>query len=151
VGDLTPLLADATRTRQIAEAERTIRFDLSSPRPVSEALATLASAPVASEAEPAAEIGAPAAEVEFRFANRSGAIFATRPFAPRSLTARWRDAAGTVVATSRADGLLPIALAPGDTATSTFTLDVPAATPAAPTRSSSCPRGSPISSSHGAP
>jgi len=142
---LAPLLSDSTRTRFVGKGDQTFRVDLMSPLPVSEALAALAATPDsgATGAERPAAIAAPAAEVEFRFANASSAIFRDPTFAPRSLTARWRDAAGTVVATSGARGLLPIGLAPGDAATATFTVAVPAAAAAGAYQVELTPDGEP--------
>lgn len=119
---LQPLLRDQRRTRLLGRADETSLYLLRSPRPVSESFALLTPA----RRTPApAEVAPPETTIEFTFTNEGAASFRHPTFEPIPLLARWHDAGGRVVATSRASGLLPIALAPGDAPTRPLELDVP--------------------------
>lgn len=123
---LAPLLADGRRVEPEGAAGDLLRFTLSSPTVVTSSLAGLVPSDAAElEPLPPARIDAPAGVVEFRFVNHGAATFRHPTFTATGLTARWHDDAGAQVGSAPARGILPFALAAGDSSNRSLELRVP--------------------------
>lgn len=125
IGKLRPLLDDATRIRRIASPTDKAVYQLSTPVPVVAGIERLGPAP---NDVPPAVLSPAGGEIELAFWNPPDATFVhPAPIEPAALVARWRDAAGAIVAEQPLRMLLPAALGGGRQATRLVALRGPGA------------------------
>ncbi|MBM4242529.1 MAG: hypothetical protein FJ148_01780 [Deltaproteobacteria bacterium] len=142
--ELAPLLDDPMRITRVGEADRLVRFTLSSPVPVATTLDTIALRDDRDRTDlPSAVVAPPATAVELDFENGSSAAFRHPTMEPIPLTARWYDDDGALVATSPARGMLPVALARGERVTRTLRITAPELAAGGSYRIEITPEGSP--------
>lgn len=113
----------AGRLTLIGAADRHVALRIESPALVTSALWPLTAAPL--DLPDPAVVAPPSARIDFRF-RAVGAVYRhPDPIEPTALSARWTDASGRAVAHTPVRMLLPVALAPTDTATRQVDLPVP--------------------------